>query len=98
MEMGSALCLGYAAQRVEQFGDIRRGVAVRACVTRGMQTRRASERIHAEAGVVAECGQSGTARSIARLDQCVFDERRSGFGGVGDAEFALRNEFDIEVA
>ncbi len=97
VEMRAAAVGGNVAQCVEQLVDIRVRIAVLAGVTRGVQARRAIECVDADAGIIAERRQARRACGMARLDQRVLDEAQPGLVGVGDAEIALRDQFDARI-
>ena len=97
MEMRAARCSSTPSSASQQFGDVRRAVAVRAGVARRNKPGRAAERIDADAGIVAKRRQSGYARRVARLQHRILDECRAGFLGIVDAEFGLRDELDAGV-
>ena len=64
--MRAARRFGNLLQSIEQFGDIRRTVAMLAGIACGKQAGRSIECIDANTGIVAECGQTADACCVAR--------------------------------
>ena len=88
--------VGVAAQFGKQLGIVAGvgfGVAGVAC---RMHPRRAAECANAQAGVVGECRQAAMLRGVAGLGQGVLDEGAVRLFGFGNAEIALRDDFEAE--
>ncbi len=96
-EVRSAFCFRNALQCTEQLGDIGRTVAMLARIARRPQSGCAVQGIHANAGIIAHCGQAGDPRGVACLEDRVLDKCRAGFLDIDNAKLALGDEFNVEA-
>ena len=85
------------AHRAASFGDVCGGVAVVSGRSVPNMPSKRHERVDAEAGVVADRRQARLSRGMAAFSNA-FSMKVVPVSGILDAEFALRDEFDVELA
>ena len=84
-------------QRPQQLGIVCGIVRTRAGEPRGMDARRAVERIHFEARVVGERRAPRRRGGMSCLDEGILEEARAGFLDRGHAEFPLADHVERQV-
>ena len=77
-ELGRALCVRNVLQRGQQLGIVRR-IALAVGVACRVDARRTAEGVDRQAGIIGQRRQAGDAGGVARLENGVLDERKTGF-------------------